>query len=159
QGAATSPALANLCAWRFDQRCAGLARALGARYTRYADDLTFSGDATFARRIPALLAALSEIAKEEGFAVNGAKTRVMRRSGPQRVTGVVVNEHANVARASYDELKAILHNCRTRGPQGENRATHSDFRAHLDGRVGWVEQVNPRRGAKLRAIYDAIHWS
>jgi RNA-directed DNA polymerase len=159
QGAPTSPALANLCAWRFDQRCAGLARALGGRHTRYADDLAFSGDATFARRIPALLAAVSEIAKEEGFALNAAKTRIMRRSGAQRVTGVVVNEHANVARASYDVLKAILHNCHARGPQGENRAGQADLRAHLDGRVGWVEQVNPARGAKLRAAFDAIAWS
>ena len=159
QGAPTSPALANLCAWRLDQRCAGLARVLGGRYTRYADDLAFSGDAAFARKADALLAALHEIAREEGFALNSAKTRVMRRSGPQRVTGVVVNQHANVSRAGYDELKAILHNCRTRGPSGENRAARPDFRAHLDGRVGWVEQVNPVRGAKLRAIYDAIAWS
>jgi hypothetical protein len=159
QGAPTSPALANLCAWRFDQRCAGLARALGGRYTCYADDLTFSGDASFARRTRALLAALGEIAVEEGFALNAAKTRIMRRSGAQRVTGVVVNEHVNVSRASYDELKAILHNCCTRGPGAENRERRADFRAHLDGRIGWVEQVNPARGAKPRAAFDAIAWS
>jgi RNA-directed DNA polymerase len=158
QGAPTSPALANLCAWRLDQRCVGLARSLGGRYTRYADDLAFSGDAAFARKIDALLAGLGEIAKEEGFALNSAKTRLMRRSGQQRVTGVVINEHANIARASFDELKAILHNCRTRGPETQNRAAHADFHAHLDGRVGWVEQLNPARGAKLRAALDAIRW-
>lgn len=131
---------------------------IGGRYTRYADDLAFSGDAAFAQRVDTLLAALREIASEEGFALNAAKTRVMRRARPQRITGIVVNEHANVARASYDQLKAILHNCRTRGPSGENREGHSDFRAHLDGRVGWVEQVNPARGARLRAICNAIAW-
>lgn len=158
QGAPTSPALANLCAWRLDQRLNGLARALGGRYTRYADDLSFSGDATLTWKIDALLAALGKIAKEEGFALNSAKTRIMRRSGPQRITGIVVNEHANVARADYDQLKAILHNCRTGGPETQNRAAHADFRAHLDGRVGWVEQVNPTRGAKLRAICDSVEW-
>jgi RNA-directed DNA polymerase len=158
QGAPTSPALANLCAWRLDQRCAGLAGALGGRYTRYADDLAFSGDAGFARKVDTLLAALQEITREEGFALNAAKTRIMRRSGPQRVTGIVVNEHANVSRGKYDELKAILHNCRKRGPGSENRAAHPDFRAHLDGRIGWVEQLNPARGAKLRATYDVIAW-
>lgn len=159
QGAPTSPALANLCAWRFDQRCTGLAGALGGRYTRYADDLAFSGDAAFAARTGALKAAIAEIATEEGFAVNPAKTRIMRRARPQRVTGVVVNEHVNIERASYDALKAILYNCRVQGPNAQNRDGRADFRAHLDGRVGWVEQVNPARGAKLRAAFDAISWS
>lgn len=159
QGAPTSPALANLCAWRFDQRCSGLARALGGRYSRYADDLTFSGDAVFAARTSTLIAAFAEIAGEEGFVVNHAKTRVMRRSRPQRVTGVVVNEHINVQRRGYDELKAVLHNCRLHGPVSQNRDHRADFHAHLDGRVGWVEQVNPSRGAKLRAAFDAIRWS
>lgn len=158
QGAPTSPALANLCAWRFDQRCAGLARALGARYTRYADDLAFSGGADFAARAGGLIAALTEIAADEGFVVNPAKTRAMRRSTAQRVTGLIVNDHLNVERRAYDRLKAVLHNCRVRGPATENREGRADFRAHLDGRVGWVEQVNPTRGAKLRAVFDAIRW-
>ena len=158
QGAPTSPALANLCAWRLDQRCAGLARALGGRYTRYADDMTFSGDADFASKAHVVLAALQEIVAEEGFALNGGKTRIMRRSAAQRVTGIVVNDHVNVPRASYDRLKAILNNCRRRGPQAENRQAHADFRAHLDGNVAWVEQVNPVRGAKLRAAFDLISW-
>ena len=51
QGAPTSPALANLLAWTLDRRLDGLARAAGANYTRYADDLAFSGDARYARGI------------------------------------------------------------------------------------------------------------
>lgn len=159
QGAPTSPALANLCAWRLDQRCDGLARSLGGAYTRYADDLTFSGDAAFGRRVESLVAALKDIASEEGFAINPAKTRVMRRAGQQRVTGIVVNDHVNVARSSYDALKATLHNCAKFGAASQNQNEHADFRAFLDGRVGWVEQVNISRGAKLRAMFDAINWA
>lgn len=51
QGAPTSPALANLCAFRLDLRLAGLARSVGATYTRYADDPAFSGDEDFARMV------------------------------------------------------------------------------------------------------------
>ncbi len=82
----------------------------------------------------------------------------MRRSVRQRVTGLVVNQHINVARESYDRLKATLHNCLRRGPADQNRAGHRSFRAHLDGRIAWVESVNPGRGQKLRAMFEAIVW-
>lgn len=158
QGAPTSPALANLCAYRLDCRLAGLAAAAGARYTRYADDLTFSGDDGFARRRRPFLAAVARIAADEGFALNPRKTRTMGHGRRQRVTGLVVNSHVNVARDDYDRLKAILTNCVRHGPAAQNRAGHRDFRAHLDGRVTWVEGVNPRRGLRLRRLFEAIAW-
>jgi RNA-directed DNA polymerase len=153
QGAPSSPALANLAAWPLDRRLAGLARAAGANYSRYADDLAFSGDARplagFERKIALIVA-------EEGFALNPLKTRRMRRSERQQVTGIVVNAHNNLGRAEFDRLKAILHNCRIQGAAGQNRGDIPDFRRHLDGRVSWVEQVNPQRGAKLRRLFDLI---
>lgn len=158
QGAPTSPALANLAAWRLDCRLAGLARRFEANYTRYADDLAFSGDAKFAGRLGRFLGPLREIVGDAGFALNPAKTRIMRQSSRQRVTGLVVNRHINIARADFDRLKATLHNCARRGPDGQNRGDHGDFRAHLDGRVTWVETVNPHRGRRLREIFEAIDW-
>ena len=158
QGAPTSPALANLAAFGLDARLAGLADAVGARYTRFADDLAFSGEDDLARRSDAFLAVVEAIARDEGYRLNVRKSRIMRRGGCQRLTGIVVNSHANVPRAEFDALKAILHNCRRNGPAAENRAGHPDFRAHLDGRVGWVEQVNPTRGQRLREMYAAIAW-
>lgn len=158
QGAPTSPALANLLAWRLDLRLDGLARAAGANYTRYADDLAFSGDADFARSIGRFNKAVTTITDEEGFRLNQAKTRVMHRHETQCVTGLVVNDHVNVGRAEFDRLKAILHNCVRQGPLGQNRAAVPDFRRHLDGRVAWVEQVNPHRGIKLRRLFARIAW-
>jgi hypothetical protein len=158
QGAPTSPALANLLAWPLDRRLSKLAAAAGANYTRYADDLAFSGDAALARGLGRLGATIETIVREEGFDLNPAKTRFMPRSRSQRVTGVVVNDHCNVERGEFDRLKAILHNCARTGPSGQNRADVPDFRRHLDGRVAWVEQVNPERGAKLRALFDRIDW-
>jgi len=158
QGAPTSPALANLAAWQLDARLHGLAKSVDANYTRYADDLAFSGDERFARRIKPFLAAVEDIATAEGYAMNHRKTRIMRRAGCQRVTGLVVNDHLNVARAGYDRLKATLHNCAKNGPQGENRANFPDFRAHLEGRVVWVENVNRARGERLRRMFDEIRW-
>jgi hypothetical protein len=77
-------------------------------------------------------------------------------SGSQRVTGIVVNQHVNVSRDDYDRLKAILRSCARNGFDAENREGLSDFAAHINGRVNWVEQVNPVRGAKLRTMFEAI---
>lgn len=158
QGAPTSPVLSNLIAWRLDSRLHGLARAAGANYTRYADDLAFSGDADFANGVGRFGQAVDTILKEEGFALNAAKTRIMPKGARQRVTGIVVNEHCNVGRAEFDALKAILYNCVRTGPALQNRAGAPDFRRHLDGRVTWVEQINPPRGAKLRRLFEQIDW-
>lgn len=159
QGAPTSPALANLVASTLDARLAGLARTFSASYTRYADDLAFSGDQAFEASIDRFVDMIELILMDEGWRVNREKTRIMRRSSAQVVTGIVVNDHLNVRRCDYDELKATLFNCVRRGPASQNRSRIADFRAHLDGRIEWVRATNPARGAKLRGLYDAINWS
>ena len=158
QGVPTSPALANLAAYRLDSRLAGLARSAGAVYTRYADDLAFSGGPAWARTVDRFRVHAHAIALEEGFAVHPRKTRAMRQGTRQVLAGAVVNVHPNLARADSDALKATLHNCLARGPAGQNRAGHPDFRAHLLGRVAHVGTLNPARGAKLRALFDRITW-
>ena len=147
QGAPTSPALANLAAFALDRRLTGLATAIGATYTRYADDLVFSADAYL--RTPA--AAIAAIARDEGFRVNVAKTRVMGRGRRQTVTGVVVNARTNVPRAEYERLKATLHRAALDGPAGLDPTV-------VLGRIAWVESLNPARGAKLRAAFGRVPW-
>jgi hypothetical protein len=90
--------------------------------------------------------------------VNQRKSQLMTRAGRQRVCGVVVNAHPNVARAEYDRLRAALHEAALRGPAAANRAGVPDLRAHLLGRIGWVEALNPARGAKLRRQFGRIVW-
>lgn len=158
QGAPTSPALANLAAWRLDVRLSGLARAFDANYSRYADDLAFSGDAMLLQRVGTFVRSTAEIARAEGYAINEAKTRIMTSSHRQHMTGIVVNSVPNVRRDAYDVLKATLHNCIRDGPDSQNRQGHSDFRSHLEGRVGWFEQVNATRGARLRRLLERIPW-
>ena len=156
QGAPTSPALANLCAWRLDCRLAGFAASTGAIYTRYADDLAFSGDAEFERRAERFAAHAAAIVAEEGFAVNHRKTRVMRQGVRQQLAGLVTNQHANVPRAEFDRLKAILTNCARSGCETQNHDGHPSFYAHLAGRVSYFESINPTKARRLRAIFDQI---
>jgi hypothetical protein len=158
QGAPTSPALANAICWRMDKRLTALARKFGGDYTRYADDLTFSGGEDMAANAGKLIALVRRIVKTEGLALNEKKTRVMRRGRQQRVTGVVVNEKTNVSRREFDLLKAILHNCIKHGPASQNRENVPDFREHLRGRIAHVMHIGPERGRKLMRMFERIAW-
>ncbi|WP_222126935.1 reverse transcriptase family protein [Curtobacterium pusillum] len=158
QGAPTSPALANTALRHLDARLAGWAGAVGAVYTRYADDLTFSGDDRLASRTGAFLRGVDRIVTEQGHRLNPGKTRVRRRGVRQSVTGVVVNDRPSPGRREVDRLHALLHNAAEHGAASQNRSGHPDFRAHLLGRIGWVEQVHPGRARRLRAEFARIVW-
>jgi RNA-directed DNA polymerase len=158
QGAPTSPLVANLAIRRLDSRLAGWAKSVGATYTRYADDFAFSGDHELARRPDAFIRGVERIVLDEGHAINQRKTRVRRSGVRQTVTGIVVNEHINVSRREYDQLKAILHNCAVHGSQSQNRGHHRDFRSHLEGRIAWVASLNPQKGHNLRRKFALVTW-
>jgi RNA-directed DNA polymerase len=156
QGAPSSPALANVVAMRLDRRLAGLAESLGANYSRYADDLAFSGRADLP--LHRLLPGVRRIAQDEGFRIRDDKSRIRAAHQRQTLAGLVVNESPAVSRQEYDQLRAILHNCVRTGPQHQNRAGHQDFRAHLRGRIAWVGNTRPDRAVKLQAMFDRIPW-
>jgi RNA-directed DNA polymerase len=158
QGAPTSPALANLSFYRLDCRLAALAKFAGATYTRYADDLAFSGGEGFEKSVERFGLHVAAILLEERFAVNHRKTRVMRQGVRQHLAGLVTNQCPNIARRDFDRLKAVLTNCVRLGPQSQNRERRPRFRAHLEGRVAFVEMVNPEKGRRLRAIFEQIRW-
>lgn len=158
QGAPTSPTLANLCAFGLDLRLDGLAWAFGARYTRYADDLVFSGPAALRPQFRALQAWVAAIAEDEGFALHPAKTRCLPQHRQQRITGVVVNAQPNTPRQDFDRLKACLYQCVQQGPASQNPADLVDFRGHLRGRIGWVGQFNAARATKLMGLFEQIRW-
>ncbi|HSW03033.1 reverse transcriptase family protein [Aquabacterium sp.] len=152
QGAPTSPALANLCCFRLDLRLDGLAHAFDARYTRYADDIVFSGSALLRDRLVSLSSWVAGIAADEGFVLHPRKTRCLPQHRQQRITGVVVNRHTNLPREDFDRLKACLHRCLQHGPPDDAQ------RAELRGRIAWATQLNPARGAKLQAMFERIAW-
>jgi len=159
QGAPSSPAIANLAAFRLDCRLSGLALKAGGRYTRYADDLLFSGDDDFARGVERFVTAVAAICMDCGFHVAHRKTRVMRASLRQRAAGVVINQHPNISRVEFDRLKATLTNCLRHGATSQNRRAGQDLRAHLEGRISWVASLNPARAEKLRKIFERIDWA
>ncbi|MFY1594738.1 reverse transcriptase family protein [Micromonospora sp. WMMD737] len=151
QGAPTSPALANLCSYRLDRRLTGLADAYGVTYTRYADDLAFSGDLT-ARRTRDLITAVTDVARDEDYRSHPDKTRVRGQADRQLLAGLVVNQRPAAPREEYDRLRAILHNAARTGLDAQNRTGHPAFAEHLAGRVAWIGQHHPARAAKLATL-------
>lgn len=98
------------------------------------------------------------IALEEGFSVNHHKTRIMRRGVRQSLAGIVVNDRINLRRGDLEKLEAMLTNCVRLGPESQNREALPDFRAHLEGKIGFVEMVNRAKGQRLRGIFEAIQF-
>jgi hypothetical protein len=158
QGAPTSPALANLVTFSLDRRLAGLARAFDAKYTRYVDDLTFSGGRRLRAGRAAFVGTVGEIARDEGFRLVDAKTVVLGSAGRQQVLGAVINDHPTIGRRERDALRALLHNCATLGWRSQARG-RDGFAGHVLGRIAQVGGLDPALGAKLRAAYDAIDWT
>jgi retron-type reverse transcriptase len=154
QGAPTSPALANLVAWRLDKRLTGMASARGYAYTRYADDLTFSGDNEAALAAVRVLA--QKIIHDEHFAPNVKKTRIAKQSARQMVTGLVVNDSVATPRKLRKHLRAILHNAETTGLAAQNREERRDYAAYLQGLIAHVHNASPTHAAKLRGALAKV---
>jgi hypothetical protein len=128
-------------------------------YTRYADDLAFSGGEDFSRCVERFSVQATAIALEEGFSVNHRKTRIMRRGGRQSLAGIIVNNHLSLPRGDLEILEATLTNCARLGPESQNRQGLPDFRAHLEGRIGYVEMINRPKSQRLRTLFEAIDFS
>jgi RNA-directed DNA polymerase len=109
-GAPTSPRLANIVNVRMDTRLSTLAAALGATYTRYADDLTFSFATDDRSRIHDVIAATKRILRQTGYRLHEhRKLEIRRPYEQQRVTGLVVNDRVNLPRRRRRWLRAVEH--------------------------------------------------
>ncbi len=150
QGAPTSPAITNTLCLRLDRRLAGLAAKLGWRYSRYADDLTFSLPAPRRSepRTGLLLGAVGRIVRDEGFALHPKKTRISRSGARQRVTGLVVNGKAapRVPRKLRRRIRAAFHNLRQGKPLRDGESLET-----LEGYASYIYMTDPELGSKLLA--------
>ncbi len=158
QGAPSSPRAANLVAFGLDRRLTGLAESFGAAYTRYVDDLTFSGGPRLRAGRSAFVRTVEQIVLDEGFAVNERKTVVLGASGRQSVLGAIVNARPSLPRPERDALRALLHNCARHGWRTQTRG-REDFPAYVLGRIAWAGGLDPVLGNRLRALYDAVDWT
>lgn len=127
QGAPTSASLSNIVLYKFDEtisRYCGIARI---RYTRYADDITFSGDDLSSVK-SAIVLATKEL-DNLGLTVNESKTRIFEATSRQVVTGVVVNVWPQPSRLDRRRLRAALHQASHRPAEFANQLSVLQGRA------------------------------
>ena len=82
----------------------------------------------------------------------------MRQSVRQHLAGIVVNQTPSLKRSDLDLLEAILINCVRHGGESQNRDAHPNFRAHLEGRIAFVQMIHPAKASRLRQLFDSIDW-
>lgn len=109
QGAPTSPIITNMICDRLDHRLAGLARRFGVRYTRYADDITFSSMHHIYQANGEFFKELYRIIGGQGFTVNEKKTRLQKKGSRQEVTGIIVSDKLNVTQKYVRDVRNVLY--------------------------------------------------
>lgn len=143
QGAPTSPAISNIVSLKMDRRFSGYAKKLDLQYTRYADDITFSGE--FASGT--VISFAKKVVEEEGFKLNEAKTRVMGRHQAQEVTGIITNDKLQVPRHTRRKLRQLAYHISTYGLDDHLRITGElrvNYISHILGLAAHVLHANPQ---------------
>jgi hypothetical protein len=150
QGAPTSPILSNIACTVMDTRLQGLADRFGLTYTRYADDITFSGDRKpyspgggfFLREF---LPELESILEDNGFSMNVKKTRLLHCGQRLEVTGLTVGEKVNVPRRYMKNLRAAIH-------QLEQGLPDTELLRQADGRLAYLGMVRGKDDPAYRRL-------
>jgi len=147
QGAPTSPYLANLVFQDIDADVMKICGHFGLKYSRYADDLTLSGEQPIDRNIVTRLARLFE---SRGFRINQKKIKITKPGQAMYVTGLVINEKVHPDRRVRRLLRAMFHRASMRPREFRKRS------AHLTGWASFVHSYDKKLGAKYLNVARSI---
>ena len=144
QGAPSSPTITNIILYEFDEQLGQWCRERDIAYTRYCDDMTFSGDFEPTEVIRFVRTELRKL----GFLLNEQKTRIQRPGQQQTVTGIVVNEKPSIPAVYRRKLRQELYYCRKYGIQEHLQKIgleipEETYRMRLLGKVNYVLQAHP----------------
>lgn len=167
QGSPVSPMLTNAICDSLDHQLAGLAQRFGLTYTRYADDITFSSMHNVYHEGGVFLTELKRIIHRQGFTINEKKTRLQRRGMRQEVTGLVVNEKANVNKAYVASIRNVLYiwkqygylaafhkwlnHYRQHGPAYGSR--HLSMLRVLHGKLMYIRMIKGQNDPTYKALF------
>ncbi|MFK4345207.1 RNA-directed DNA polymerase [Paenibacillus sp. RC62] len=158
QGAPSSPCIANILCNTMDKRLLALATKMNADYSRYADDITISGD----ENIRDYIDTIKSIIINEGFDINYRKLRLQTNKNMQEVTGLIVNEDVKVKRKYKKKLEQHIYYCRKFGVyshlQKIEAESKSYFKEYLYGMANFIKMIEPDEGVKFLKKLDDLNW-
>jgi retron-type reverse transcriptase len=158
QGSPASPYLSNIICLKLDKRLSCLATTFKANYTRYADDITFSGN----KNIQKFTDTAKKIIMDEGFEINPNKTRIRYKHERQEVTGLLVNSNKpNVKKSIRKSIWQEIYYCKKFGVVDHLKKISSDkafYKEHLYGKVYFIKMVNQEEGVKMLRELECIEW-
>jgi retron-type reverse transcriptase len=136
-GAPTSPAISNLVLKPCDIAISKVSKKLNVEYSRYADDLTFSGNGGSINILPFV----KEVLAQKSYQLDSKKTNIFRKGRRQCVTGLVVNKQISIARPIRKRIRASVHNaCQKKPIFWHDKPMSID---ELMGRIAFLHQVHP----------------
>jgi retron-type reverse transcriptase len=150
QGSPCSPMLANLTAWTLDLRIQGYVGKRGISYTRYADDLSFSG--LNPSKVVKIIPMIKTIIDDENFVVNHKKTRIASSARAKIVTGLIVNEDSvGIGKQKYKDLRAKIHHLTLPLEQ-----TNEKLLYHVGGWLSYLNSVDKERLKKAKKYISEL---
>lgn len=155
QGSPASPAISNHILLKLDKRLGRLASSIGADYSRYADDITFSGNKSINTIVPLVI----KIVSEEGFQINKNKTRLQYRNQRQEVTGLIVNDKIAVNSVLESEIKNAVYFIKLYGIDDHMKhikCNKSFYLEHLYGIAYYIKMVDEEKGKEYLKQLDNI---
>lgn len=111
-GAPTSPILSNLILMDLDNE---FVKFSNITYSRYSDDIVLSTNFYSEEEFATILTSAIDIIESYGFSINKSKKTIRKSTQRQVVTGITVNEKANVPRKYVRNIRAILHSIQIKG--------------------------------------------
>jgi len=157
QGAPTSPNLSNLVCRRLDLRLSKLANKLGINYSRYADDITLSGNEN---NLPSIKI-LKKIIEDENFKINWDKVGKYKKGQRQIVTGLLIDGKVRVPKNFKKEIYRHLHFCSKYGAFSHFQRICPDkgYRKEwLLGKIYFIFAIEPEEAKKMLEIANTINW-
>ncbi|HPF00807.1 MAG TPA: reverse transcriptase domain-containing protein, partial [Bacteroidales bacterium] len=146
QGSPTSPTITNILCGKLDHRLSGLAKRFGAKYSRYADDITFSSDHNIYNK-PDFRNELTRIIEEnQNLKINPDKTRMQKTGYRQETTGLIVNEKVNVTRRYVKQIRMYLYYWEKYGYEKAEQIFKKDYSTD--------KGLNKKKSSRLLNVID-----
>ena len=150
-GAPSSPIVSNLLMEAFDRQAAAMSSELGAFFTRYADDLSFSAnESRVLRQVERGVAEICRNVPYPYLRINEEKTVRVSRKTSRRVTGLVLtnDERVSIGREEKRRIRSFVHY------YVNGRLSQEEF-LNLKGTLAFVNSVEPSFLARLRNTYGS----